>query len=202
MESCLEAQLCGAGGSRERDAAVPIASLVWIFMPDALSYKGYLLRNGQEIWFWATQGFFPSWQRTVWFDYVPFLPSPMNDSRQKPACPTEFLLYELVWIFFLQKHAKGQDLLKKVCDHLNLLEEDYFGLAIWDTPTSRVSSCGCVVFCTRVGSALLKEVHLPWGGGSAWALLKTPFGVVLKKGLKGSSQEAEIVNKWLQECGF
>ncbi|KFQ23098.1 Protein 4.1, partial [Merops nubicus] len=37
----------------------------------------------------------------------------------------------------LQKHAKGQDLLKKVCDHLNLLEEDYFGLAIWDTPTSR-----------------------------------------------------------------
>uniref|UniRef100_A0A8D0G2N6 Protein 4.1 n=1 Tax=Strix occidentalis caurina TaxID=311401 RepID=A0A8D0G2N6_STROC len=38
---------------------------------------------------------------------------------------------------YLQKHAKGQDLLKKVCDHLNLLEEDYFGLAIWDTPTSR-----------------------------------------------------------------
>uniref|UniRef100_A0A8C5UJG5 Protein 4.1 n=1 Tax=Malurus cyaneus samueli TaxID=2593467 RepID=A0A8C5UJG5_9PASS len=37
----------------------------------------------------------------------------------------------------LQKHAKGQDLLKKVCDHLNLLEEDYFGLAIWETPTSR-----------------------------------------------------------------
>ncbi|POI33446.1 hypothetical protein CIB84_002802 [Bambusicola thoracicus] len=37
----------------------------------------------------------------------------------------------------LQKHAKGQELLKKVCDHLNLLEEDYFGLAIWDMPTSR-----------------------------------------------------------------
>ncbi|KAM9213516.1 protein 4.1 isoform 5-T5 [Leptosomus discolor] len=37
----------------------------------------------------------------------------------------------------VDKHAKGQDLLKKVCDHLNLLEEDYFGLAIWDTPTSR-----------------------------------------------------------------
>ncbi|NWV26239.1 EPB41 protein, partial [Origma solitaria] len=37
----------------------------------------------------------------------------------------------------VDKHAKGQDLLKKVCDHLNLLEEDYFGLAIWETPTSR-----------------------------------------------------------------
>ncbi|XP_054854991.1 protein 4.1 isoform X2 [Eublepharis macularius] len=38
----------------------------------------------------------------------------------------------------VDKHAKGQDLLKKVCDHLNLLEEDYFGLAIWDTPTSKI----------------------------------------------------------------
>lgn len=38
----------------------------------------------------------------------------------------------------LQKHAKGQDLLKRVCEHLNLLEEDYFGLAIWDNATSKV----------------------------------------------------------------
>ncbi|XP_063487474.1 protein 4.1 isoform X34 [Symphalangus syndactylus] len=36
-----------------------------------------------------------------------------------------------------QKHAKGQDLLKRVCEHLNLLEEDYFGLAIWDSATSK-----------------------------------------------------------------
>uniref|UniRef100_A0A8C6V0C6 Protein 4.1 n=1 Tax=Neogobius melanostomus TaxID=47308 RepID=A0A8C6V0C6_9GOBI len=28
-----------------------------------------------------------------------------------------------------------QDLFDKVCDHLNLLEKDYYGLAIWDTPT-------------------------------------------------------------------
>jgi hypothetical protein len=38
----------------------------------------------------------------------------------------------------LQKHAKGLDLLKRVCEHLNLLEEDYFGLAIWDNGTSKV----------------------------------------------------------------
>ncbi|KAL0985268.1 hypothetical protein UPYG_G00154790 [Umbra pygmaea] len=37
----------------------------------------------------------------------------------------------------LEKHAKGQDLFVKVCDHLNLLERDYYGLAIWETPTSR-----------------------------------------------------------------
>uniref|UniRef100_A0A8C1MAY5 Protein 4.1 n=1 Tax=Cyprinus carpio TaxID=7962 RepID=A0A8C1MAY5_CYPCA len=35
----------------------------------------------------------------------------------------------------VQKHAKGQELFAKVCDHLNLLEKDYYGLAIWETPT-------------------------------------------------------------------
>ncbi|XP_061093268.1 protein 4.1b isoform X10 [Conger conger] len=34
----------------------------------------------------------------------------------------------------LDKHARGQDLFNRVCDHLNLLERDYYGLAIWDTP--------------------------------------------------------------------
>ncbi|NXC72879.1 EPB41 protein, partial [Anhinga anhinga] len=47
------------------------------------------------------------------------------------------LLDDTLFEHDMDKHAKGQDLLKKVCDHLNLLEEDYFGLAIWDTPTSR-----------------------------------------------------------------
>ncbi|NXM49258.1 EPB41 protein, partial [Gymnorhina tibicen] len=47
------------------------------------------------------------------------------------------LLDDTIFECSVDKHAKGQELLKKVCDHLNLLEEDYFGLAIWDTPTSR-----------------------------------------------------------------
>ncbi|XP_042296099.1 protein 4.1 isoform X19 [Sceloporus undulatus] len=47
------------------------------------------------------------------------------------------LLDDTIFECSLDKHAKGQDILKKVCDHLNLLEEDYFGLAIWDTPTSK-----------------------------------------------------------------
>ncbi|XP_071655361.1 protein 4.1 isoform X36 [Patagioenas fasciata] len=47
------------------------------------------------------------------------------------------LLDDTIFECAVDKHAKGQELLKKVCDHLNLLEEDYFGLAVWDTPTSR-----------------------------------------------------------------
>uniref|UniRef100_A0A8C0GQ22 Protein 4.1 n=1 Tax=Chelonoidis abingdonii TaxID=106734 RepID=A0A8C0GQ22_CHEAB len=51
------------------------------------------------------------------------------------------LLDDTVYECALDKHAKGQDLLRKVCEHLNLLEEDYFGLAIWDSPTSKVRRC-------------------------------------------------------------
>ncbi|KAJ8290623.1 hypothetical protein GJAV_G00015410 [Gymnothorax javanicus] len=35
----------------------------------------------------------------------------------------------------LDKHAKGQELFNRVCDHLNLLERDYYGLATWETPS-------------------------------------------------------------------
>ncbi len=35
------------------------------------------------------------------------------------------LLFDL---YILQRKAKGQDLLDKVCEHVDLLERDYFGL--------------------------------------------------------------------------
>ncbi|KAM7099675.1 protein 4.1 isoform 7-T7 [Molossus nigricans] len=47
------------------------------------------------------------------------------------------LLDDTVYECVVEKHAKGQDLLKRVCEHLNLLEEDYFGLAIWDDETTK-----------------------------------------------------------------
>ncbi|XP_065786301.1 protein 4.1 isoform X8 [Muntiacus reevesi] len=47
------------------------------------------------------------------------------------------LLDDTVYECVVEKHAKGQDLLKRVCEHLNLLEEDYFGLAIWENATSK-----------------------------------------------------------------
>lgn len=37
----------------------------------------------------------------------------------------------------------------KVCDHLNLLEKDYYGLAIWQTPTMKVSLF-VTVHCSRL----------------------------------------------------
>nr|CAD7398021.1 unnamed protein product [Timema poppensis] len=38
----------------------------------------------------------------------------------------------------LQRKCKGQELLEKVCDHLNLLEKDYFGLTYEDRHDPRV----------------------------------------------------------------
>ncbi|NXW58999.1 EPB41 protein, partial [Eurystomus gularis] len=63
--------------------------------------------------------------------------APKAVKRHKNMYCKVALLDDTIFECSVDKHAKGQDLLKKVCDHLNLLEEDYFGLAIWDTPTSR-----------------------------------------------------------------
>lgn len=38
----------------------------------------------------------------------------------------------------LQKRAKGQYLFFKVCEHLNLMEKDYFGLMYKDTHDQKV----------------------------------------------------------------
>lgn len=38
----------------------------------------------------------------------------------------------------LQKRAKGQYLFFKVCEHLNLLEKDYFGLTYKDNHDEKV----------------------------------------------------------------
>ncbi|XP_055013475.1 protein 4.1 isoform X1 [Boleophthalmus pectinirostris] len=68
--------------------------------------------------------------------------SPEEDAKapRAPRRPrnmeiTVTLLDDTTYDLELEKHAKGQDLFDKVCDHLNLLEKDYYGLAIWDTPT-------------------------------------------------------------------
>uniref|UniRef100_UPI00398EB693 protein 4.1-like isoform X2 n=1 Tax=Pristiophorus japonicus TaxID=55135 RepID=UPI00398EB693 len=37
----------------------------------------------------------------------------------------------------VERHSKGHELFAKVCQHLNLLEKDYFGLAIWDSTNQR-----------------------------------------------------------------
>ncbi|KAL0961797.1 hypothetical protein UPYG_G00331840 [Umbra pygmaea] len=45
------------------------------------------------------------------------------------------LLDDTLYECELDKHAKGVELFTKVCDHLNLLERDYYGLAIWESPS-------------------------------------------------------------------
>lgn len=40
-----------------------------------------------------------------------------------------------------QKRAKGQYLFFKVCEHLNLLEKDYFGLTYKDNHEQKVGIC-------------------------------------------------------------
>ncbi|XP_067304720.1 protein 4.1b [Pseudorasbora parva] len=42
------------------------------------------------------------------------------------------------FVWELERNAVGQDLFSKVCEHLKLLERDYFGLVMWDSPSTRV----------------------------------------------------------------
>ncbi|XP_035287208.1 protein 4.1-like isoform X1 [Anguilla anguilla] len=66
----------------------------------------------------------------------PKSPAPQRRSRVMHCKVT--LLDDTLYECELEKHAKGQDLFVKVCDHLNLLERDYYGLAIWETPSKKV----------------------------------------------------------------
>ncbi|KAM4797284.1 protein 4.1 isoform 2-T2 [Rhinophrynus dorsalis] len=60
-------------------------------------------------------------------------------SRRSPNMHCKVtLLDDTVFECELEKHAKGQDLFKKVCSHLNILEEDYFGLAILESESNKV----------------------------------------------------------------
>ncbi|XP_057689636.1 uncharacterized protein LOC130914452 isoform X3 [Corythoichthys intestinalis] len=60
-----------------------------------------------------------------------------GSKRQKTIQCKVTLLDDTQFECELDKHAKGQELVTKVCDNLNLLEKDYFGLAHWETPTSK-----------------------------------------------------------------
>nr|XP_019946062.1 PREDICTED: protein 4.1 isoform X7 [Paralichthys olivaceus] len=47
------------------------------------------------------------------------------------------LLDDTLYECELDKHATGHELFMRVCDHLNLLEKDYYGLVIWETSTMK-----------------------------------------------------------------
>ncbi|XP_077363253.1 protein 4.1 isoform X1 [Festucalex cinctus] len=60
--------------------------------------------------------------------------TPKAQRRPKTMQIKVTLLDDTLYECELDKHAKGQELFTKVCDHLNLLERDYYGLVIWETP--------------------------------------------------------------------
>jgi hypothetical protein len=43
-------------------------------------------------------------------------------------------------LFCPQKHGRGQVLFDLVCEHLNLLEKDYFGLTFCDADSQKVGT--------------------------------------------------------------
>uniref|UniRef100_A0A8P4K7Y9 Protein 4.1 n=1 Tax=Dicentrarchus labrax TaxID=13489 RepID=A0A8P4K7Y9_DICLA len=63
--------------------------------------------------------------------------APRAPRRPKTMQIKVTLLDDTLYECELDKHAKGQELFMKVCDHLNLLEKDYYGLAIWETSTMK-----------------------------------------------------------------
>ncbi|XP_067264543.1 protein 4.1b isoform X2 [Chanodichthys erythropterus] len=52
-------------------------------------------------------------------------------------CRVNFL-DDTYFVWELERNAVGQDLFSKVCEHLDLLEREYYGLVMWDSPSTRV----------------------------------------------------------------
>lgn len=67
------------------------------------------------------------------------LPSPYHyvfSLSSPPPPPSSCFVSAWNW----QRNTKGIDLLERVCDHINLVERDYFGLTYLDRENIRVSS--------------------------------------------------------------
>lgn len=66
------------------------------------------------------------------------LRSPQKGSKRHKTVPFKVTLLDTSEIEAeIEKHSKGQALMDMVCEHLNLLEKDYFGLTFADTDTQK-----------------------------------------------------------------
>ncbi|XP_040889225.1 band 4.1-like protein 1 isoform X3 [Toxotes jaculatrix] len=66
------------------------------------------------------------------------LKSPQKGSKRLKTVPFKVtLLDSSEFEGEIEKHSKGQTLVDMVCEHLNLLEKDYFGLTFADTDTQK-----------------------------------------------------------------
>ncbi|XP_077598967.1 protein 4.1 isoform X8 [Stigmatopora nigra] len=64
--------------------------------------------------------------------------TPKAPRRPKTMQIKVTLLDDTLFECELDKHIKGQELFTRVCDHLNLLERDYYGLVVWETPNVKI----------------------------------------------------------------
>ncbi|XP_030276830.1 protein 4.1-like isoform X6 [Sparus aurata] len=66
------------------------------------------------------------------------LKSPQKGSKRLKTTPFKVTLLDTAeYEGEIEKHSKGQTLMDMVCEHLNLLEKDYFGLTFADTDTQK-----------------------------------------------------------------
>ncbi|XP_069369045.1 band 4.1-like protein 1 isoform X9 [Paralichthys olivaceus] len=66
------------------------------------------------------------------------LKSPQKGSKRLKTFPFKVTLLDTSeYEGEIEKHSKGQTLMDMVCEHLNLLEKDYFGLTFADTDTQK-----------------------------------------------------------------
>nr|XP_057902027.1 band 4.1-like protein 1 [Doryrhamphus excisus]XP_057902028.1 band 4.1-like protein 1 [Doryrhamphus excisus]XP_057902030.1 band 4.1-like protein 1 [Doryrhamphus excisus] len=66
------------------------------------------------------------------------LKSPQKSSKRLKTTPFKVALLDLSdFKGDIEKHSKGQTLIDVVCEHLNLLEKDYFGLTFADADTQK-----------------------------------------------------------------
>ncbi|XP_034724339.1 band 4.1-like protein 1 isoform X3 [Etheostoma cragini] len=66
------------------------------------------------------------------------LKSPQKGSKRLKTTPFKITLLDSAeFEGEIEKHSKGQTLVGMVCEHLNLLEKDYFGLTFADTDTQK-----------------------------------------------------------------
>ncbi|XP_072571102.1 band 4.1-like protein 1 isoform X8 [Paramormyrops kingsleyae] len=64
--------------------------------------------------------------------------SPQKLSKRPKTAPFKVTLLDTsVYEAGIEKHARGQHLLDMVCEHLNLLEKDYFGLTFCDADSQK-----------------------------------------------------------------
>ncbi|XP_068449862.1 band 4.1-like protein 1 isoform X2 [Clinocottus analis] len=66
------------------------------------------------------------------------LKSPQKGSKRLKTAPFKMTLLDTSeFEGEIEKHSKGQNLIDMVCEHLNLLEKDYFGMTFADTDTQK-----------------------------------------------------------------